>query len=75
MPTTDDDSQVQIIRKVENDHVLTIGESDNFASNGGAFRFFTEENKMRFEVNTDATDRAKLKISSKLLKLARIFKK
>jgi hypothetical protein len=75
VPTTDDNSQVQIIRKVENDHVLTVGESDNFSSNGGSFRFFTEDNKMRFEVNTDATDRAQLKISSKLLKLARIFKK
>jgi hypothetical protein len=75
VPTSDDESETKIIQKVENDHVLTIGESDSFDSIGGSFRFFTEDNKMRFEVNTDATDHAKLKISSKLLKLARIFKK
>jgi hypothetical protein len=73
--TTDDDSQVKIIHKVENDHVLTVGESDNFDSNGGSFRFFMEDNKVHFEVNTDAADLAKLRVSSKLLKLARIFKK
>lgn len=75
IPTTDDESQVQIIRKVENNHVLTVGESDNFDSNGGSVRFFTDENKMRFEINTDATDQAQLRLSSKLLKLARILKK
>jgi hypothetical protein len=75
LPTTDDDAQAQIIHKVANDHVLTVGDSENFDSNGGSFRFFMEDNKMRFEVNTDATDRDKLRISSKLLKLARIYKK
>lgn len=75
VPTTDGESQARIIQKVENDHVLTIGESDDFDSSGGSLRFFTEDNKMRFEINTDATDQAKLKISSKLLKLAKIYKK
>jgi hypothetical protein len=73
--STDDDTQGRIIQKVQGSAVLTIGESENFTSNGGAFRFFTEDNKMRFEVNTDATDRARLRVSSKLLKLARIFKR
>jgi hypothetical protein len=75
VPATDNDSEAQIVAKVGSDHVLTIGDSDGFCSAGGCVRFFTEDNKMRFEINTDATDKAKLKISSKLLKLARIFKK
>ena len=75
VPTTDDEAEAQILRKVEKDHVLTIGESDNFSSIGGCIRFFAEENKVRFEINTDASDHAGLQISSKLLKLARIFKK
>jgi hypothetical protein len=75
VPTTDDETETQIIQKVANDSALTVGECENFTALGGSFRFFTEDNKMRFEVNTDATDRAKLRVSSKLLKLARIFKK
>ncbi len=75
IPTTDDDTESAIVQKVKYNHVLTIGESDNFDANGGSLRFFTEDGKVRFEINTDATEQAQLKISSKLLKLARIFKK
>ena len=55
--------------------MLTVGEYDSFLTNGGGIRFFIEDKKIRFEVNLDATDQAQLKISSKLLRLARIFKK
>lgn len=75
VPTSDDETETAIIQRVKNDHVLTIGESDNFAANGGSLRFFSQDNKIRFEINTDATDQSQLKISSKLLKLARIFTK
>jgi hypothetical protein len=75
VPTTDDNTESAIVQKVRNDHVLTIGESDNFAAQGGSLRFFSQDGKVRFEINTDVTDQAQLKISSKLLKLARIFKK
>jgi YfiR/HmsC-like len=75
VPTTEDDSLSQIIQKVHSSAVLTIGESDDFDSTGGCFRFFTEDDKMRFEVNQEAAEVAGLRVSSKLLKLARIFKK
>jgi hypothetical protein len=76
VPATDDESERQINEKVKNDPVLTVGESERFVSDGGgAVRFFTDDGKMRFEISTDATDAAQLKVSSKLLKLARIFKK
>ncbi len=71
----DDASQTKIMAKIAGKAVLTVGDSDHFDSNGGSVRFFTDENKMRFEINTDATDNSGLKISSKLLKLARIFRK
>jgi len=51
--------------------ILTVGEVDQFAENGGAIRFCTEENKIRFEVNLDAAGKAGLKISAKLLALAK----
>src|ERR1700722_9242607 len=55
--------------------VLTIGETDAFCPSGGAIQFFIENDHMRFEINRDATDAAGLKVSAKLMSLARIYKK
>jgi hypothetical protein len=51
--------------------VLTVGETEDFAEDGGMIAFLVEENKIRFEINLEAADKAKLKISSKLLALAK----
>lgn len=51
--------------------ILTVGEADQFAEDGGAIGFCTEDNKIRFEVNLDAAGKAGLKISAKLLALAK----
>jgi YfiR/HmsC-like len=75
VPMTEEGSLGTIIQKMQNKPVLTIGEVDDFTEEGGCFRFFTEDNKMRFEINQDAAEQAGLRISSKLLRLARIFKK
>lgn len=52
--------------------VLLVGESADFALDGGVINFTVEGDKLRFEINTDAVKRQKLKVSSDLLKLARI---
>jgi hypothetical protein len=52
--------------------VLLVGESEGFAASGGAIQFTIEDSRVRFIINPDAADRAGLKISSKLLALARI---
>ena len=51
--------------------VLTVAESDHFAQDGGMIGFFLEDNKVRFEINLNAAERAKLKISARLLALAK----
>ena len=51
--------------------MLTVGEMPHFVQSGGAVNFILEGNKVRFEINTDAAARARLKLSSKLLALAR----
>ena len=51
--------------------VLTVGEMDWFVDAGGMIRLFVEGGKVRFEVNAGAAERAQLKVSSQLLKLAR----
>lgn len=51
--------------------VLTVGETEHFIVNGGMIGFAWDENKIRFEINLGAAERAKLKISSRLLSLAK----
>ena len=55
----------EVLAKIRGQYVLVIGESDDFASSGGAIQFTLEENRVRFFINPDAADRAGLKISSK----------
>jgi hypothetical protein len=54
--------------------VLTVGESDGFAAGGGVIGFKLEDGRVRIEINVDAADQRRLRISSKLLSLARIVK-
>jgi hypothetical protein len=68
-------STAEILRKVQGKCVLTIGETDQFPWAGGVIRFFLEDNKVHFEINQDAAESSRLKISSKLMKLARLFHK
>jgi uncharacterized protein DUF4154 len=51
--------------------VVTVGETVNFVDHGGVLGFCIEGNKIRFEVNLEAAERAKVKISSRLLLLAK----
>jgi hypothetical protein len=53
---------------------LTVGESEGFAALGGIINLTVEGNTVHFEVNQLAAERAGLKISSKLLSMAKIVK-
>lgn len=54
--------------------ILTVGESDNFCRQGGAVNFVMQSEKVRFEINVEAAEKAGLKISSKLLNVATIVR-
>lgn len=64
----------KILAGLRGSNTLTIGETKGFADLGGVINMTLEENKMRFEINLDAAMETRLKISSKLLALARIVK-
>ncbi|MBI1747845.1 MAG: YfiR family protein [Acidobacteria bacterium] len=64
----------QILERLKGAPVVTVSELDHFAQAGGIINFFVEENKVRFEINIDAAERAKLKISSKLLALSKVVR-
>ena len=61
----------EILAKAKAHSVLTVGESEHFAQEGGMIGFVLTENKIRFEINLEAAQKAKLKISSRLLALAK----
>jgi hypothetical protein len=52
--------------------VLTVGDMDGFARQGGIIGFRMEERKVRFDINPQEATRAHLKISSQLLRLAHV---
>lgn len=51
---------------------LTISDTEGFSERGAMVNFYLENGKVRFEINLDAARQSDLKISSKLLSLARI---
>lgn len=61
----------ELFQSLRGGSVLTIGESDAFIPAGGIINFVTEDRKIRFEIKDAAARQAGLKISSKLLTLAR----
>src|SRR5579864_1634055 len=52
--------------------ILTVGESEGFAAAGGVIEFKLDGGKIKLEINVDAAERRQLRISSKLLSLAKI---
>jgi hypothetical protein len=52
--------------------VLTVGETEGFATQGGIVNFKLEDGRVRLEINIEAAGQAKLRISSKVLNLAQI---
>jgi hypothetical protein len=56
-------------------YILTVGESDGFTASGGVVGLKLEDGKVRFEINMDAAEQSKLRISSKLLSLAQVVRK
>jgi len=61
----------EVLASVAGNPVLTVGDSESFVKGGGMIAFCLEGTKMRFEINLAAANTAKLKISARLLALAK----
>ena len=61
----------EIIDLVKDRPVLTVADMGGFLESGGIINFILEEKKVRFEINLAAARHAGLRISSKLLRLAK----
>ena len=61
----------RIFEDLRGTDVLTVGDTKGFAELGGIINFVLEDDRVHFEVNRKAADQAGLKISSKLLSVAK----
>ena len=64
----------QILGDLKGSSVLTVGDMSQFATHGGMVQFELEEKQVHFDINLAASTRADLKISARLLVLAKIVK-
>lgn len=64
----------RVVKGLMGSNTLTVGETAGFIALGGIINFTVEQDRLHFEVNPLAAERAGLKISSKLLTIATIVK-
>jgi hypothetical protein len=64
----------QLLASLRGSSVLTVGDMDHFVESGGMIQFLIEDSRVRFAIDAGAATRSRLKISAKLLTLARTFK-
>ncbi len=63
-----------IIAAINGKPTLSVGQSRDFTIAGGIIRFYIENKKVRFAINPDTARAQQLRISSKLLRLAKLEK-
>ena len=63
-----------VLGKIKDESILTVGESDNFLDDGGIINLAVRNQKVALVINLAAADHARLKISSKLLSVAEVMK-
>jgi hypothetical protein len=63
-----------IFEGTKNSGILTVGESDGFATEGGVINFKLDGDKIRIQVNLEAANQEGLRLSSRLLSLSQIVK-
>lgn len=61
----------ELLIRVRGQSVLTVSDREDFTRNGGIVGFYQEGGKLKLEINPDAARAANLRISAKLLEVAR----
>jgi hypothetical protein len=72
LSSSEESQLLPLLKVLEKATVLTVSDMEQFAERGGMVAFTVEDQKVRFNVNVDAVERAGLKMGSQLLKLAKI---
>lgn len=75
LSATEDALVAEEIAAIREAAVLTVGESASFAGAGGIITFVLIGDKVRFEINVAAAERAGLHLSAQLQKLATVVRR
>jgi uncharacterized protein DUF4154 len=59
-----------ILERLRTTSVLVVGEATGFIDRGGMIGLSTDDDRVRFDVNLPAADRARIKISARIMALA-----
>ena len=62
----------EILRQLKGTSTLTVGDTPAFAQMGGIINFVLDQNRVRFEINLEAAELAHLKLSARLLNVAKL---
>jgi hypothetical protein len=73
---TEPDERIEqaVLRSAEATSALTVSDREGFVERGGTIGMLTRDSRILFEINVEAGQRAGLKLSSQMLKLARAVK-
>ena len=69
----DEKRSVQLLDSLRSTSVFTVGDGDGFAQRGGIAQLLLDGERMRFAINVTSAERARLRLSSKLLSLAKMI--
>jgi YfiR/HmsC-like len=73
--STEEKRLKDILGALDESGVLTVSDMPGFTRRGGMIQFVLEGDKVRFEINLDSAESAKLVLSSELLKVAASVKR
>jgi hypothetical protein len=68
--STEENHLKEILAAIDQAAVLTVSDIPGFSRRGGMIQFVVEGDRVRFEINLASTERARLVLSSELLKVA-----
>jgi uncharacterized protein DUF4154 len=63
-----------IVEETRRFPVLTVSDVEDSAKRGVMIEFFTESDRLRFAINVDTLERSRIKVSSRVLTLAKIVR-
>jgi len=62
----------ETLQRLIGTNALTVGDTTGFTDDGGMINFVWEGDRVRFEANVDAAEHAHLRLSARLLTVAKL---
>tara|TARA_R110002110_G_scaffold195770_1_gene405409 strand:+ start:6656 stop:7231 length:576 start_codon:yes stop_codon:yes gene_type:complete len=70
---TEEDNTTTIIDAIKNKPILSFGDMDNFAEQGGDMNFYIMNNRLAIMINPPAIEQASLTISPRMMRLVTVL--